>query len=182
LRECVVANVQGKVVSRGLEHRQRPFDERTQLLGCALRHEVDVDDTLLDSPAQLTDAISGRRGSLGEGTRTPERLTALAGPEQGVDELELENEVGLGGRMEGDGPLEQAGGGAEVPPNHRTAAAGGQAAPRRRGQLVIGVQPKLGAVTAGLLQVVAEDLVQLHKVCAPVFEPRREAPVQVDAG
>ena len=73
-------------------------------------------------------------------------------------------------------------GGAVVLPERRAAAAGGQAPPRRRGQLAVAGSPELGAVAAGLLEVVAEDLVQLDELGAVLLEPGREALVEVCAG
>ncbi len=51
--------------------------------------------------------------------------------------------------------------------------------PRPRGQLVVCGQPELGAVAAGLLEVVAEDLVQLDELGAVLFQPGGEALVQL---
>ena len=61
-------------------------------------------------------------------------------------------------------------------------AAGRQAPPRRRGQLVVCGQPELGAVAAGLLEVVAEDLVQLNQLCPVLLQPGCEALVELGAG
>ena len=82
----VVGDVEGEVVACGLEHRQRLLDERGQPLSRrALRLDVEADGVRLDPPAELGDTIARRRGSLGEGFRAPERVVAVACPEQGVD-------------------------------------------------------------------------------------------------
>ena len=70
----------------------------------------------LDPPAELADTIACRRGTLGEDIRAPERVAALACPEQGVDEVGFEGEVELGRGHERGGALEQAHGGAVVLP------------------------------------------------------------------
>ena len=105
----------------------------------ALRLEVDRADRLpaSDPPAQLADTIARRRGTLGEGICAPERVVAPACPEQGVAELGFEGEVELGRRYERGCALEQADSGAVVLAEGRAVAAGRQAPPRRRGQLVV---------------------------------------------
>ena len=56
-----------------------------------------------------------------------------------------------------------------------------QVSPRRgRRNAVVG-HPELGAVAAGLLEVVAEDLVQLDEVGSVLLQPEREALVEVRA-
>ena len=64
----------------------------------------------------------------------------------------------------------------------RAVAGGGQAPPRRGGQLVVVGHPELGAVAAGLLEVVAEDLVQLDELGPVLLQPGCEALVEVGAG
>src|SRR6266511_25262 len=71
LAERAVSDIQREIVTGRLEYRQRLLDERGQPLGRALRLEEGAEQTLLDSPAQLTDAVAGSRGPLGEGTRAP---------------------------------------------------------------------------------------------------------------
>ena len=61
----------------------------------------------------------------------------------------------------------------------RTAPGGGQALPRRRGQLAVLGHPELGPVATGPLEVVAEDLFQLDEVGAALLEPGGEALVQI---
>ena len=94
----------------------------------------------------------------------------------------LEGEVDLGRRDERGGALEQAHGGAVVLAGAARAAAGGQAPPRRRGQHAVVGQPELDAVAAGLLEVVAEDLVQLDELGPVLLQPGGEALVEVGAG
>ena len=145
LPERVVGDVEGEVVAGGLEHRQRLLDERVQLLRRSLRLEEGAEQLLLDPPAQLADTIARSRGPLGEGIRAPERVAALACPEQGVDELGFEGEVELGRRHERGGALEQAHGGTVVLAEVRAPAGGGQAAPRRRCQRAVVRQRELGS-------------------------------------
>ena len=79
-------------------------------------------------------------------------------------------------------PLEQADGGALVaaperaPAGGREALAGALGAARRVGL------PELGLVAGGLLEVVAEDLVQLDQLGAVLLEPVGEALVQLGPG
>jgi hypothetical protein len=110
----VVAGVQGDIVAGGLEHRQRPLEEGGQVLGRALRLEVEAEHARFDPRAQLADTIARGRGALGEQIRTSEPVDAPACPEQGVEEVGFEGEVDLGRRHERGGALEQAHGGAVV--------------------------------------------------------------------
>src|SRR5215211_1187708 len=112
----------------------------------------------------------------------PERLAGLASPGEGSDEGQLEWHVDLSRRYEGGGALEQVQGGAEVLPRQGPATGGGQVAPRRICQPGVVVQAELAAVAPCLLQVIAEELLQLDKVSASLLEPGREVPVQVGAG
>ncbi len=134
------------------------------------------------SASSLSVAIARSRGPLCEGTRAPERVASPTCLEQGVDDVDLEGDVELGRGHKRDGALEQAHGGGVVLPELRPAAGGGQAPPRRRGQLFVGRHPELGSVAAGLLEVVAEDLVQLDELGAVLLEPGCEALVQLGAG
>src|SRR6266540_4291144 len=61
-------------------------------------------------------------------------------------------------------------------------ARGGQATPRRGGQQPVDRRPELAAVATGLLEVVAEDLVQLDQLGPPVLlQPGGEALVELGA-
>src|SRR5439155_21596970 len=131
---------------------------------------------------QLTNTVARSRGTLSEGTRPPERVASPTCLEQGVDDVDLEGEVDLGRGHEWDGALEQAHGGGVVLPELRPAAGGGQAAPGRSGQLVVGRHSELAAVAAGLFEVVAEDLVQLDELGPVLLQPGCEALVQLGAG
>jgi hypothetical protein len=60
----------------------------------------------------------------------------------------------------------------------RAATGGGQAPSCRGCQDAVVGRPELSAVAAGLLEVVAQDLVQLDKLGAVVLQPAREALVE----
>jgi hypothetical protein len=137
LRGRGVGDVQSQVVAGSPEHGQRLLDERGQLLRRTLRLEVEAEHACLDPPAELADTIPRRRGTLRSGICAPERVVSPACPEQGLAELGLEGEVELGRWHEPGGSLEQADGGAVVLAEGRPVAAGRQAPPRRRGQLVV---------------------------------------------
>ena len=94
-REGDVCDVQGEVIVGGLEHRQRLLDERSQLLGRALRLEMDAEDALLDLAEQLAHAIAASRGALDEGACALRGVVAPACREQGLAEDDLESEVEL---------------------------------------------------------------------------------------
>src|SRR5439155_44834 len=81
---------------------------RRQSLGRTLRLEGHADDARVDLAAQLANAIARGRSPLGDGLGPPERLVALASPEQGIDKVGLEWEVELGRGDERGGPPEQA--------------------------------------------------------------------------
>ena len=180
IRERGVGDVQSHLVADGFEYGQRLVDERGQLLR-ALRLAVDSEAAPEDPAAELSDTVAGRGGSLGEGICTAERVVALARPAQGVAELDLEGEVKLDPRYERGGTLEQADGGAVILAADGAVACGGQAAPSPRCQLVVVGQPELGPVAVGLLEVVAEELVELDERGRVLLEPESEALVEVRA-
>ena len=64
-------------------------------------------------------------------------------------------------------------------PDQGPAAGGGQPLPRLPGDRVVRRHPELGAIAARLLQVVAEDLVELDQIAAVLGEPAGEALVQL---
>ena len=138
LSERGVPDVQSEVGAGGLEDGQRLLDESIQLRGLALRLEVHADHGRLDPPAELPNLVACGRGAVRERLGTPERLVDLACPEQDLDELGLEGEVELGRRHERGCALEEARRRPVVLAERRSLAAGGQAAPRRRGQRGVG--------------------------------------------
>src|SRR5207247_8390096 len=140
--------------------------ERGQPVGRSLRLQERAEQALLNPAAQLTYPIARHRGPLGEGIRAPERVVSLPCLKQGVDDVDLERDVELARGHERGGALEQADGGAVVLTEVGSVAAGGQAASRRRSQHPVVRRSELGAVAAGLLEVVAEDLVQLDELGA----------------
>ena len=182
LPEREVSDVQGEVVTGGLEHRYPLLEERGQLIGRNRRPQEEADQARLDPPAKLAHLVTGNRGALGKRIRLPKSLAALAFFVEGVDEVGLEADVDLGRGHERQGPLDQADGGSVVLPDRRSAAGGGQAPPGRAGQLVVEGHPELGAVEAGLLEVVAEYLVQLDQLDAVLLQPGCQALVQLGAG
>ena len=138
-------------------------------------------DALLDPPAELADAIARSGGPLGERIRAPERVVAPACQNRAsTRSVSRARSISAGGTSAA-ARSSRLDGGAVVLPERRAAAGGGQAAPRRRGQLAVVGQPELGAVAAGLLEVVAEDLVQLDELGAVLLEPGGEALVQLGA-
>ena len=136
----------------------------------------------LDPPAELRNLVACVRGAVRERIGAPERLVDLACPEQGLDELGFEGEVELGRRHERGCALQEARRRPVVLAERRSLAAGGQAAPRLRGQRVVEGQSELGTVARRLLEVVAENLVQLDELGAVLLQPGCEALVQLGAG
>ena len=136
----------------------------------------------MDPPAELAEAIAGRSRTVGESVCAPERLVGPASPEQGVSELELEGEVDLGRGHERGRALEQAHGGAVVLAPGRALAARSETLPCRGGEHGIVGQPELGAVREGLLEVVAEELVELDELGPVLLQPGGEALVEIRAG
>ena len=65
-------------------------------------------------PAELADAISGRRGKLRESLGAAERIVAPSDPDERIADLGLESEVELGGGCERGGALEETHDGAVV--------------------------------------------------------------------
>jgi hypothetical protein len=178
-REPVVGDVQSQVVAGSLEDGQCLLDER-QALGRVFRLEVRAVLARQDPPAQLANLIPSSRGTLGERICAAERFVAPACPEQGVAELLFKGEIELSRRQERGGSLEQAHGRTVVLAEGRAVPASLQAPPGRGAQPVVG-QPELGAVSAGLFEVVAEDFVQLDKSAFMLIQPGGIALVEVCA-
>ena len=78
-------------------------------------------------------------------------------------------------------PLEHAGRGTEVAARERAADRDGEAVAGRECQFRIGPTER-GEVMGRLLEVVAEDLVELDESLAVLLEPRSETAVQLGAG
>ena len=102
--------------------------------------------------------------------------------EQCFGEVNFEGEVEFARRNERGRAFEQADGGGVVLPEDRAMAGRDQAAPRRSGQVSFGGHSQLGAVAAGLLEVVREKLVQLDQPGPVLLQPGCEALVEVCAG
>ena len=138
LRDRGVGDVTSQVVACCLEHGQRLLEECGQPLRRALlRLDGGAEDARLDPRAELADMIARDGGTLGEGSARRSASSPLL-PEQSVAELNLECEVEVGRRDERGGSLVEAHGRVVVLAEGRAAAAGRQAPPRRRGQLVVG--------------------------------------------
>ena len=166
----------------GLEDGQRLLDEGTQLRRLALRLEVRAYDGSPGSsrraPQTLSPAFVARCAR--ESARRSASST-LPAQNRASHELGFEGEVELGRRHERGCALQEARRRPVVLAERRSLAAGGQAAPRRRGQRVVSGQAELGTVARPLLEVVAEDLVELDEITAVLLEPGREARVQLGA-
>ena len=122
------------------------------------------------------------RGTLDDRPRAAQRLGfARASPGERVDEVGLEADVELRWRHQRSGALEQAGCRAEVEPAQRAAACGGQALSSGGHERVVGGLTQLPPIADGLLEVVAEELVQLDEGGAVLLEPARITRVQVRA-
>ena len=172
-----IGDAEREVVAGCLEGWQRLGDERLQRIGSAPRLKRNAQSRLVDPPAQLADDVAHGSRALDERRRAAQGLLGLRVPGERVDEVRLEGEVNLR-RHQFGGALEEPRGAAEIQPAERTPASGGQTLSRcHREPLVLTSQ--LSAVVDGLLEVVAEKLVQLDDGGPVLLEPPGEASVEV---
>ncbi len=80
------------------------------------------------------------------------------------------------------GAPEQVPGGGVVLAKGGAQAAGREAPPRCRRQLVVLGQPELGAIVARPFEMMTEELVQLHELGSVLLQPARETRVQLCTG
>jgi hypothetical protein len=89
-------------------------------------------------------------------------------------QVELEVDIEPEGVRQLERAAEESGSGRPVSPPERSPTGGGEALARTLGELRSRLSELLPVVSR-LLEVVAEDLVQLDQVPAPLFEPTGEA-------
>src|SRR5829696_8804395 len=174
-----VCDVQGQFVGHGLEQGKRLLGQREQLRS-APRLDLEAGDASLNPCGELADAIARNGGALRESVGAQDRFVASSAPHEHVGELVFKDEVDLGCGDEHGGALEEARGGLVVLAAGCTASRVGEALPCGTAKPVLG-QPELRAVAARLLEVVAEDLVELDESGSGLLEPGREALVEVGA-
>ena len=136
----------------------------------------------MDPSAELAETIAARRRTLGEIVCPPERLIGPASPCKSVSKLELEDEVDPGRGNQSGRALEQADGSAVVLAPGCPLTARSQALPCGGGERGIVGKVELGAVRECLLEVVAEDLVELHEARRVFLQPGGQALMQICAG
>jgi hypothetical protein len=170
---------QAAVVLCLLERRQDLPRESLELVDGRVGRRVHAVEGGADAGEQLARVVAGRACPLGGGGGDRGGLRAVPLEVRlGEGEVELEHDVEARRPGQRKRPLEQPFGGPVVAPPER-AAAGGRA-PRAGafGQGRVGLSQLL-PVVRGLLEVVAEDLVQLDQLLAALFEPGGEALVQL---
>jgi hypothetical protein len=172
--DAQVTDVESPIVACFMELRERALEKRIQCVRRRLRLEVHAERPLENVRAELTHAIAGGRSPLGGRHRALECFVSSVGPEESEREIVLEGDVDLVRRHERGRTLEQARRREVVDPRERPAAGGGQPPPRSHRQRDVLRCPQLGAVETGLLEVVAEDLVQLDEPSPVFFEPSGE--------
>src|SRR5262249_38582423 len=111
--------------------------------------------------------MRSRRRGLGERPPSFGRIEAISSRE-----VEFRMDVDSKRARQCERTLERAGGCSVAPPPQGTPPGGGEPLPRPLGESRIGVSELL-AVTCGLLQVVADDLVELDQLRATLLEPPR---------
>ena len=133
-----------------------------------------------DAGEQFACFVAGRACPLGGGVGDRGRLRAVPiGDGHGEVELEHDGEAGRPGQLER--PLEQPRGGAVVAAPGCAAAGGREPLAGAVGQGRVGLSELL-LVAGGLLEVVAEDLVQLDQLLCALLQPGGEALVQLRPG
>ena len=178
LADRAVGDAQREVVAGRFEDGQCLGNERVQLAGGVGRLHLDSVRGLVDPPAQLADPVAGRGGARHDRPSAAQSLVPLPVPRERVDEVGLEAEVELPGRQEVGRALQEAGRAAEVGPRQRTATGRGEALAGRVGEPVGHALPELQPKAHCLLEVVADQLVQLDGRRVR-FEPIRKPLVQV---
>ena len=128
----------------------------------------------------LARLVAGRPRPLGGGVGDRGGLRAVP-TEERCGEVELEHDVEARRPGQLERPLEQPGGGPVVAPPERAAAGGREPLAGAFGQGRVGLSELL-LVAGGLLEVVAEDLVQLDQLLSALLEPVGEALVQLRPG
>ena len=131
----------------------------------------------MNSAAQLAYAVASGGRAFRDGARAADGLVDLGARER-VDEIGFEGEVDLRRGRQLGGTVEEVRGAAEVKPVERPPTGGSQARSRLRCELGV-LQAQLAAVPDGLLEVVAEELVQLDDGGPVTLEPVGKARVQV---
>ena len=121
-------------------------------------------------PSTLQRALDRDREQVG--------IVRLAGEEQCLDAVDREGDVNLVWRHERRRALEQVHRSRQILTDQRPAACRCEPGPRHCAECVVARRAELDAVTTSLLEVVAEDFVQLDEIGAVLFEPRGEAFVQ----
>ncbi len=116
-----------------------------------------------DTRERLACLVAGCPRSLGGGVGNRCGLRAV--PEERLSEVELEHDVHPRRPGQLERTLEQSGGGALVAPPERAPAGGGEPLARALRKRCVGLA-ELALVADGLLEVVAEDLVQLDQLLA----------------
>jgi len=172
---CVVACV--------LERRPSLLDEGFELLDPTLRVGVREEPHVSDARVQLAEPVARGRGALRCPGRAGHGLRRISREQQRVRELQLEHDVEHVGRQQRDRSLEQVARRADVgaldrPPSRRTETFDRGRCKGAGGGVDL---PELGPVAVRLLEVVADYLVLLDQVGAPLVEPDGEKLVQLGA-
>ncbi len=123
--------------------------------------------------------VSGGFGALEAGVGDLDRSSDVGHFER-TGELCFDVDVESMGTGEGERPLKQNGAGAKVTAPHGAPA--GEPKPgagSERELLILLAEP--GEIEGRLLEVIAEDLLELDEALAVLLKPRREAPVEIGA-
>ena len=129
-----------------------------------------------DAGEGLACLVAGCACPLGGGVGDRGGLRAVSRERLGEVELEHDVQARRAGQLER--PLEQPGGGPLVAAPERASAGGREPLAGAFGEGRVGLSELL-LVAGGLLEVVAEDLVQLDQLVSALLQPGGEALVQV---
>ena len=167
------------MVTSPLEHRQSRDRERLELVDVSVSSEPEPARSGDDARERLTGFVAGHPCALGRRLRQRGSPSGIRQEEKASEvQLELDVEPERPGQLER--PFEQGDGRGLVNTPERPPTGTSEMLPGALAERRVRLS-ELGCVAGGLLQVVAEELVQLDEVLPPLLEPGGEALVELGA-
>ena len=166
------------VVSGLLKQRQRLSRKPLQLVDVRIGHQPRAVEGGHGTGKGLTGLIPGGAGSLRSGVGDIDGFSVQL---ESLGEVEFERDIQPQRPRQVERSVEQPGGGTVVAPPERAPAGGGKSLARALRLRVIGLT-ELCLVADGLLEVVAENLIQLDQASAVRLQPAGESVVQLGPG
>ena len=166
------------VVSGLLKQRQRLSRKPLQLVDVRIGRQPRAVEGGHGTGKGLTGLIPGGAGSLRSGVGDIDGFSVQL---ESLGEVEFERDIQPQRPRQVERSVEQPGGGTVVAPPERAPAGGGKSLARALRLRVIGLT-ELCLVADGLLEVVAENLIQLDQASAVRLQPAGESVVQLGPG